>query len=247
LEGAAQGELLRRGLRVVLAGRPNTGKSSLLNALLGRERALVHAQAGTTRDWIEETLLVDGFAVVLTDTAGLRQAEGAVEQEGVARAARLAQDADLRLLVLDASQGLQAGDLAALAALGAGPCWAVWNKADLSAVPAMPVQGCQRSLAVSALRGDGLEALKQALRDHALQGAAASLGALLVTHTRQHDALRRSQAARAQAEAALAAGAPAELVCVDLREALDGLDELCGSTTRREVLEAIFKRFCVGK
>jgi len=248
LEGAHTGELLRRGLRVALVGRPNTGKSSLLNALLGRDRAIVDDEPGTTRDWIEETLLVGGFPIVLVDTAGLRDAGGAVEREGVARSQAQAREADLRLWVLDSAEGMTAADAVAREALGQGPCWAVWNKADRCPAPSVGLQNCTRILSLSALQGVGVDGLRQDLFGFALQGGQAGmLDSLLVTQPRQHEALRWALAALDQAQKACEGGAAAELVCIDLRESLDCLGELTGTTARVEVLEAIFSRFCIGK
>jgi tRNA modification GTPase len=263
LDTARTGRMLTQGVRVCLAGPPNAGKSSLLNALAGEERAIVSPEPGTTRDWLELRYQVQGLPVLLYDTAGLREAQGPVEAEGVRRTRRLAAEADLLLLVLDQSAPFSAVSLDVLRELP-GEALIVLNKNDLDPVWDSSVLRAalkairedwagsaflhKRVLSVSARKGDGLEVLQARILDTALEGRAAeALEAVLLTRSRHEHALRSAAEALDQVIASLRANAAAELLAVDLRACLDALGEIVGLTTRAEVLEQIFSRFCIGK
>ncbi len=232
----AVGRALRSGIEVAIVGPPNVGKSSLLNALAGEERAIVAPEPGTTRDYVEARLVWDGVPVTLIDTAGERQAEGApedrIERRGVelgrARAAR----ADVVLWVREAGGG------------GDGPAdaraLAVWNKIDLR--PAPP-----GALGVSALTGDGLPALRRAVLDAVLGAAGEGSEEVLVQSERQKALLDAAAAAARRAVAAARAGRPAELVAADLRETAQRLGAITGEEVGEDVLRALFARFCIGK
>jgi tRNA modification GTPase len=246
LAGADLGRRAREGARVVLAGRPNAGKSSLFNALLGEDRALVTAEPGTTRDALAERLDLEGMPVRLLDTAGLREAF-AVEALGVERARRELAGADLVLWVVDGARPENDEDRAAFAAaIVERPHVVVRTKSDLpEAQGAPPVAG---PLAVSSVTGEGLPelraALAAALRDGRPAGAAAEA---LVTNGRHIEALARARAAVAEARERAAEAAPGELVAGDVRAALEALGEVTGEAVAPDLLERIFARFCIGK
>jgi tRNA modification GTPase len=272
LAGADRGRLLREGLRVVIVGRPNVGKSSLLNALLGTDRAIVTPIAGTTRDTVEETATIRGVAVHLVDTAGLTASDNPVERIGVERARAAASAADLALCVLDASQPLTPEDAAAAADLRAlgfatdhdAPAptaddasngadrslLLVLNKADL---PAMCGDAAARELwpgapivHTSTITPGGVADLEAAIAALVLDGQATGADPL-VASVRHRDALRRAAAALATAGEALGSGIPLDFVALDLRGALDALGEITGETATADLLDHIFATFCIGK
>jgi tRNA modification GTPase len=262
LATAHTGRLLTQGVHVALLGLPNAGKSSLLNALLGQERSIVSHEAGTTRDYIEARFQVDGFPVVLVDTAGLREAQGA-EGEGVRRSLQQARQADLQLYVLDQSLPFDPAALAPLKELG-GDALFVLNKSDLA--PLWDVTALRtalkelrpawiageelrkRVLVISARTGAGLDALKARLLATALEGNAAKmLAQVLLTQARHEQAMRRAEEALGHVQEALEQDATPDLYAGDARVSLEALGEITGATTRAEVLDEIFRRFCIGK
>lgn len=231
LATARAGRLAQRGARLALIGRPNAGKSSLLNALLGYERSIVTATPGTTRDYLEAGLELAGLPITLIDTAGLRETADAIEAAGVAQARGLADAADLVLLLEDGSQPRQDAphNLPPERAL------LVRTKADLPALWSDPA-----ALSVSALSGEGLPALREAVRLHLLGDAAQ--GEVWLGSERQADAARR-----ALDHVRAAQGLPDELAALELEDALGALAELTGRSVTDDVLDAVFANFCVGK
>jgi tRNA modification GTPase len=249
LDTCERGKLLKSGVHTALIGRPNTGKSSLLNALLGFDRAIVTAVPGTTRDTVEDSVLCGGVLLRLTDTAGIRPTADPVEILGVSRAKDAAASAQLALLVLDGSEPLSPEDAEAMdCAERAERRIAVVNKsdlpqrADLSAVSAR----FPRTVRVSAKTGAGLDTLERAVADLFPAGDDRSCGSLL-TDARQEDAVSRSRDAVRRASQALAGGLTPDAVLTDAEEALAALGELTGRTAREEIVSQIFSRFCVGK
>ena len=240
LVDAERGRKLREGLHAVIVGPPNVGKSSLLNALAGSERAIVTDIAGTTRDLLHETLRIDGFELDLVDTAGLREEGDAIEREGMRRARAELRRADLALVVLDAREpdaGLRAvaADIA-----GVPQRIVVHNKCDLVDMPTLP----EGAVAVSARTGAGLDALHARLRE-AAEGNAPAEGAF-TARARHVDALRRAAQALADAAVVLAQD-QLDLAAEALRLAHDALGEITGRTLPDALLGRIFSTFCIGK
>lgn len=237
---AERGRRLRDGLTVAIVGKPNVGKSSLLNAISRQDAAIVTDIAGTTRDLLREHLDLDGLPVTLIDTAGLRDTDDPVEAEGVRRARAALQDADLVWYLFDARTGLDADDQALLASLPPKlPCWQLANKRDL--VPNLPPDD---SIGISARLGTGLTELQQRLRAFAgFAGGTASFSA----RQRHIDALRRAAAQLDAAHRCLQDGATPELAAEDLRAAQQALGEITGEMNADQLLGAIFSSFCIGK
>lgn len=261
---AAVGVLYREGVRVAIVGRPNVGKSSLLNALLRQERAIVTPVAGTTRDVIAESITLRGIPVVLLDTAGIAATADQIEQLGIARSREALAASALVLFVLDGSAPATPDDLAVATALrdrlgtdDAGRSVVlVLNKADLppAAGPAprdaaLALLPAARAVAVSARAGAGLADLEATLHDlatGATEGLTAETDPALAT-TRQRETIARARDSARRAAEAFATGVPLDLVAVDARAALVALGEITGETASEAILEAIFSRFCIGK
>ncbi len=243
-----RGRVLRQGVPTVILGKPNVGKSSLLNVLLGYERAIVTDVAGTTRDTVEEKVRIGHVLLRLCDTAGIRNTDDAVERIGVARSRTAAENADLALLVLDGSRPLDEEDLAAAAvAEGVEKQIVVVNKADLpEAVQLQTItQRFSRVIFVSAKTGEGIEELSRAVEELYPAGQAAA-GELL-TNARQADAVQRALTAVIAARESLAQGLTPDAVLTDAEAALEALGELNGKSIREDLVATIFSRFCVGK
>ena len=236
LEGYQHSRRLREGLRVVITGAPNVGKSSLFNALLGEERAIVHRTPGTTRDIIQATCNISGVAVELFDTAGIRESADEIEDEGVRRALQTAETADLKLLVAAADQSLpddiyHSPDESVLR---------VVNKIDINRPEEMA-----GIIGVSAVTGEGVERLKEAIYQAATSGETATGSS--ISRERHYQAVSRADAALERADKALEAGQSSEVVAEELREALAALDELTGKRRLEGLLDEIFANFCIGK
>ncbi|MFW5454993.1 tRNA uridine-5-carboxymethylaminomethyl(34) synthesis GTPase MnmE [Thioalkalivibrio sulfidiphilus] len=242
IRGAAQGALLREGLRLVIAGRPNAGKSSLLNRLVRREAAIVTHIPGTTRDVLRETVSLDGLPLHLVDTAGLRESDDPVEQEGIRRAWAEIEAADAVLLVVDDALGEGEEEAAIRARLpGHLPVICVHNKIDLTG----RVPGKQGGvLYLSAQDGQGVDSLREHLKAQA--GFSGGEG-LFLARRRHLDALTRTAGHVATARDALAVGAGPELVAEDLRLAQETLGEITGRFSSDDLLGRIFSTFCIGK
>ena len=240
LANQRRGERLRDGFQIAILGAPNAGKSSIINRIAGREAAIVATEAGTTRDVIEVHLDLGGYPVTVADTAGLRDAEGEVEAEGISRSRERAEHADLRLVVFDAAR-LPALDAEARALLGPGAL-AVFNKRDLVTMNLPDAIDGTPALAISARNGSGFDTLFTTLANRA--GEALDTGAA-PTLTRA-----RHRAAVAEAEAALRHALTArlpELVAEDVRHAADALGRITGRIDVEEMLDVIFREFCIGK
>jgi len=235
-----RGERLRDGFQIALVGPPNAGKSSIINRLSGREAAIVATSAGTTRDVIEVHLDLAGFPITIADTAGLREAEGEVEAEGIRRSRERAEQADLRLVVFDATK-LPAFDAEARALLGPGSI-ALFNKRDLVAATLPDTIDGTAALAISARTGAGFDALLTTLANRASDALEAG-GAAVLTRTRHRAAVADAEGAIRRA---LTARLP-ELVAEDVRHAADALGRITGRIDVEELLDVIFREFCIGK
>ena len=247
LSTANEGQLVRKGIRVAIVGRPNAGKSSLLNQLLGHDRAIVSNIAGTTRDTISEEAQIRGIPVVFVDTAGLQDTKDEVEQEGVRRSRASLGQADLVLHVVDASKPLGPDTQSRLAELADRNCIVVLNKSDLpSQLGQADTHGCQ-ALPVSCLNGDGVEALKDSIRASVWDGDITSEMLEVMVNSRHQGALNRAKSSLQAALNQLRGGAVLDLVAVDLRTATNAIGEIVGKTTTEDLLDSIFSTFCIGK
>lgn len=237
-----RGDILKNGVRCAILGRPNVGKSSLLNALLGYDRAIVTNIPGTTRDTIEEKAVVGGVLLRLLDTAGLRQTEDVVEQMGVERSIAAAESAELVLAVLDGSRPLEDEDTAVLQATEAAPkAILLQNKADMPALWSR-----EDIISVSARTGEGLNKLENAVRSLFPPEESAAVGEVL-TNPRQADAVRRALEYIRAAQEAMDALVTPDAVLTEIEGALTALGELSGRVVREDITNGIFARFCVGK
>jgi tRNA modification GTPase len=242
LADGRRGRMVRDGATVVIAGRPNVGKSSLFNALAGADRAIVTDVPGTTRDLITEPIDVNGIAVTLVDTAGAREAHDVAEREGVARGQRARGVADLILVVVDRSEPLSAEDRTLLADTAVSMRLIVANKGDLPCQ--VTLDGC---IVVSATTGEGLDRLRCAIAAE-LTGQESHREAPAVTNLRHIALLEQARECLNRAATALAsAETPEEFVLVDLHAARSGFDEVVGARTSDDVLTHIFEKFCIGK
>jgi tRNA modification GTPase len=269
-----KGKLLREGVVVAIAGRPNVGKSTLLNRLLGEERALTSHLPGTTRDTIEEWIQLEGVPVKLIDTAGLRDAPDEVEQMGVARAKRKLAEADVIVFLLDAVEEVTTEDEAFLSEYGKEKILVLWNKCDSlknhrstgilpvrasESTGKMPVRASEstgkmpvlleteKQLFISAKTGEGIDGLLNAIKRRILSGELQHAGGVTLTSARQVEELVRASEALQRTEMAIRESMPLECVAVDLKAAIVALGYITGDAVSEEVIRNIFERFCVGK
>lgn len=239
------GKLLREGLRVALVGRPNVGKSSLFNALLGTERAIVTEIAGTTRDQLHEKLTIDNVPISLIDTAGLRETSDTVESIGVERSKRAMLDADLILVLLDDSQTLTREDEEILSQIKELNHLIAVNKSDLQ-LRKIENLGSLNYLRISAKTGEGLDSLKKAILKPFSVNEVESAG-FLVTDARHHDLLLRAKIEVETSKSLIEQNQSEEIVLIGMHNALRFLGEITGETTTEDVLTRIFSTFCIGK
>jgi tRNA modification GTPase len=247
LRTAHDGQVLRRGVRAAIVGRPNVGKSSLLNRLLDRDRAIVSPVPGTTRDTIEETADVRGIPVVFVDTAGLRETADAVEGEGVRRSRQALDRSELVLHVLDGSEPLAPEDDRLLKVLGGRKRLLIRNKVDLPVRLCLPERVTPPPVDVSCTNGSGIDRLKDAIQAEVWGGGVGAGMLQVMINSRHQEALQRARAAAARAREALGAGVALDLVSLDLRVATGAVGEVVGQTSVEDLLDAVFARFCIGK
>ena len=243
----AYGKIVHEGLTLAIVGRPNVGKSSLFNRLVERERAIVTATPGTTRDLVTETVAIGGIPVKLVDTAGIRRALDEAESIGIRKSMEALAEADLVLIVRDASQSVAAEDRELVAQVGQRPALIVENKSDILSSQFSVLSselGCVRT---SAVTGEGISALRSEILRHigGDHGIPAETGFL--TNARHQQLVRDSLTAFAAAKTAVANKVPHEMLLLDLYNALHALDEITGATTTDDILNLIFSTFCIGK
>lgn len=246
LESADAGVVYRQGVRTAIVGRPNVGKSSLLNRLLRTDRAIVTPIPGTTRDTLEEVVNLKGVPFLLIDTAGMAQSRDLVEALGMERSRRAVEQADLVLFVVDAGEPLTPADEEIKTLLEGKTKLTVVNKCDLPLrieLDRLP----QPFVITSALTGEGLDELEEKLVELALGGRVVGSDAPLVTNVRHKEALERAEKHLSEAQRSLRSGMPDDLVALDLTAALNALGEITGETVTEDLLESIFSRFCIGK
>ena len=254
LDTCRRGRVLKSGVRTAIVGRPNAGKSSLLNALAGYERAIVTDIPGTTRDTVEESAVCGGVLLRLIDTAGIRDTEDAVEKLGVERSRQAVASAELVIVLIDGTGDITEEDREILELARTAPHYIVAeSKSDLlppgeARVLSLPrgVRGPDAYLSLSSVAPGGLRLLEEAVARIFPAGDPGEAGSLL-TDQRQEDAARRALSAVERAGAALSAGMTPDAVLTDTEEALDALGELTGRTAKEEIVSRIFSRFCVGK
>ncbi|MHB8155814.1 MAG: tRNA uridine-5-carboxymethylaminomethyl(34) synthesis GTPase MnmE [Desulfocucumaceae bacterium] len=248
IEAAGRGRIYRDGIMTVIAGRPNVGKSSLLNALLGRERAIVTNVPGTTRDVIEETINIRGIPLILADTAGLRETRDLVEKIGVEKTRQSISGADLILFVIDAAEGMTREDRSILESVDREKTLVIVNKMDIAeAFAGFAVAGDINFVEISALRGEGIEGLKVRIEQMVTGGKAGSPESIIISNVRHEAILRRARGHIAEFSTLLEEGVPPDLMSIDIRGAWEALGEITGSTVTEDLLDRIFNDFCIGK
>jgi tRNA modification GTPase len=249
---AEQGKIIREGVKAVIVGQPNVGKSSLLNALLQEERALVTPLPGTTRDTIEERIAIHGIPIHLVDTAGIRMHEDPVEALGIDRARQKLKEADLVLFLIDALAGLSSRDHELYGSVQEKNHLVIINKRDL--VTGEQLDTLSQSfaeetvVAISARDNQGIDELQEAIyRVLVGNGGALCEQMTCAPNVRHRSVLSKTLTACREFEEAMAIGAPVDLLAVEVQSALDYLGDITGLTTPDEVLDAVFSRFCIGK
>ena len=255
IDSSRYGLILREGLKTAIIGRPNVGKSSLLNALLEHDRAIVTETPGTTRDVIEEHLNIQGLPVKIMDTAGIRDVEDIAEKEGVKRSLKSMEDADLVLLILDGSNALHNADRELIEKSKSKNTVFVINKTDLPLKLTTPLTPLiknmrgdfkKRIIRISAAKGTGISRLKERIAEAALQGRT-ECSADAVTNIRHVHALEKTLAPIDSFISEITNKTPPEFLSVELREALDAIGEILGITSTDDILNKIFSNFCIGK
>jgi tRNA modification GTPase len=242
----AYGKIVHEGLTLAIVGRPNVGKSSLFNQLVERERAIVTATPGTTRDLVTETVAIEGIPVRLVDTAGIRQSLDEAESIGIRKSKEALADADLVLVVLDAAQEEAAEDTELIAQASIRPTIVVQNKIDLE-IPAQRSENSAPGVRTSAVTGEGVAELRAQILQHIRGNSGAEVEQGFLTNVRHRGLIGDSLAALEAAKRAVAQKIPHEMLLLDLYNALRPLDAITGATTTDDILNLIFSTFCIGK
>lgn len=267
LLAADNGRILKEGIRTVIAGRPNAGKSSVLNVLLGEDRAIVTEIAGTTRDTLEETININGITLIITDTAGIRQTKDSVEKIGIAKAKEKMEKADLILYVADSSEKLDDNDLEIMRMLKGKKAVVLLNKSDLTTVTtsAMIEEMLERVLGegengqeeqtagrypvlhVSALEGTGIAQLEDKLKEMFYQGEITADNEVCITNMRHKALLMDAKESLERVQESIRMGMPEDFLTIDLMGACKALGDITGETASEDVINEIFEKFCLGK
>lgn len=246
IDSADAGIVFRQGVRTAIVGRPNVGKSSLLNRLLGQSRALVTAIPGTTRDTVEEVVNIHGIPFLLVDTAGINETTDLVESLGIERTKEMVSRADLVLLVIDQSEPLTRADSEVMEQVNGKTVVAVANKCDLPTLAALETLALEYTR-TSMNTGEGIEELEERMANEVLGGRAVTSDAPLVSNPRHKAALERAENHLEAAEESILKGMADDFVTIDLTAALNALGEITGETVTEELLDTIFSKFCIGK
>lgn len=241
-----RGRLIRDGFRVVISGRPNVGKSCLFNSLLGEDRAIVTASAGTTRDYLRERIVLGGYLVNLLDTAGIRESREEIEEEGIRRSRQMIENADLVLLLVDGSEHLQKEDFEIWNSLKGRDVLLVSNKMDLGNFKLHTINDCN-SIPVSAKTGDGIENLLSILQKKIEDLVRGKQEDTLVSSLRHRDLLSQAEKAVEKSLAGVKAGLSEEFPLMDLHQGMASIGEITGEVTIEDIYSHIFSHFCIGK
>jgi tRNA modification GTPase len=242
------GKLIRDGVSICLLGAPNVGKSSLMNALLGQDRAIVSHIAGTTRDVVEDDLRLDGLHCRLIDTAGIRETEELIEGEGIRRSLKAMKRADLVFIVLDASRPHESYAEHLLKEVANNPICLVWNKIDLlSSIEELPLYNVKETVHVSAKNGEGLEDLKQAVHRLLWKSGPSHRDEVMITNARHKEALHQAHSSLKMVIQGLQDGVSPEFISFDMRHFLTSLGTVIGRDVTEDILTQVFSQFCVGK
>jgi tRNA modification GTPase len=250
LSTAESGRILKEGIRTAIVGKPNAGKSSLLNLLAGQTRAIVTDVAGTTRDVLEETVLLSGIMLVLMDTAGIRQTEDQVEKIGVELAKKSVQEADLVLFVLDASRELSKEDREIAEMIQEKPVIVLWNKTDLTpAFAREDFEECKDRcwIPFSAKEEQGLEELTEQIRSMFYDGKVSFNDEVYITNVRHKEAVASAIGSLEAVQESIENGMPEDFFSIDLMNAYEALGEIIGEAVDDDLVETVFKEFCMGK
>jgi len=253
IAGFHNGKLIREGVNTVILGKPNAGKSTLLNLFAGEERAIVTEIAGTTRDLLEVPVMVDGIQLNITDTAGLRDTDDVVERIGVERAKTTAEHADLILYLLDAGKGIEEEELAFIRQLEAERLILLVNKSDLAqekkklSLNDLEAELGTSVIAISAKENIGTDALKNAIRKKCFSGVNPDSESLYISNERHKEALKEATSYMENAKNSCEAGMPEDFISIDLMGAYQALGKILGETLDEDLVNNIFEKFCLGK
>ena len=250
IDSFAEGKMIHEGIKTVIVGKPNAGKSSLLNCLVGEEKAIVTDIAGTTRDVLEETIVIQGISLKMMDTAGIRQTEDVVEKIGVERARKYAKEADLVLCVLDSSAPLDENDEEILKLLEGKKAIILLNKSDLK--PAITSQMLEEKtgktvLSVSAKEERGVEELGERIKEMFFQGEISFNDEVYITNVRHKKALEDAYESLNMVENSISMGMPEDFFSIDLMNAYEALGSITGESVGEDLVNEIFSKFCTGK
>jgi len=248
-----EARFFREGLSTAIVGRPNVGKSSILNALLKKERAIVTEIPGTTRDIIEEYLNIQGLPLRIMDTAGIRAVQDIAEKEGVRRSLQSIENADLIICIFDSSEPLREEDLEVIEKVRDKNTIFVFNKSDLppltdqNALLSLNIPSSSSLLNISAKRGDGIEELKNRIFESCLKDWKEGREGVVIANLRHKNALEQAKASLTRAILAFTENQPLEIIALEIRDSLDNLGEIVGTVTTDDILNKIFSDFCIGK
>lgn len=250
IDSFSEGKMIREGIRTVIVGKPNAGKSSLLNCLVGEEKAIVTDIAGTTRDVLEETIVLQGISLKMMDTAGIRSTEDTVEKIGVERARTYAKEADLILYVVDTSTELDENDEEILELLKEKKAIVLLNKSDLT--PVVTVEMLQKKtsqpiIPISARMEQGVDRLEEKIREMFFQGDISFNDEVYITNVRHKNALEDAYASLTMVENSIAMEMPEDFFSIDLMSAYEALGSITGESVGEDLVNEIFSKFCTGK